>query len=581
MFKHRIIIYSLSILFLIFFGNRVFSQVSTDIRDNNAKAEEFLEQGNKAEAARLYTQTAYYYRNTGDLKKAIDYYLKVLDLNTELGNRVGQMLTHSNLAMLYIESEQYASALKHLKAELNFREANRSLKEILPVLLSISSVHVELNEFDAAVETVERAISMAKEINELPLLKRSYGVAFDIYTKWGKQDKAQSYFEFYSAIDRKIKEDQMVEVKSQAQQKVSVANSEKAKTEQQLTATNNELQQTVVTLHETEQIKREQEMELNLQQALINEQNALLHLERLRKRFFAIGFVVALLFIIALGFLILKIVSANKKIESQRLRLEKQNHEIKSSINYAETIQKAMLTDLNEVSDFGDGFVLYRPKDIVSGDFYWSAKLSDTRMFFAVVDCTGHGVPGAFMSMIGIRMLSEIVVEMKVESTAVVLENLNEMIREALRQEQTDNNDGMDCVIVCLDKQPNGATKVTYSGAKRPLYITRKSKNALEVLNPDRKSIGGHQPAKRYIEFSNQSVILNPGDEIFLFTDGIVDQNDPFRKKFGRARLENILVSISEEDISKQKQIIEQKLDDFIREEAQRDDITLAGFKIK
>jgi serine phosphatase RsbU (regulator of sigma subunit) len=577
--KIKNLVFTLTLVFAIVV--EAFPQATISVQENDANAQRFLDEGNKAEAARLYTQTAFYYRNAGKYQQAIDYYLKVLSLNKELNNRVGQMLTHSNLSMLYIESEKYDQALTHLQEELKFREYNKKLPEILSVLLTVTSVQVELKDFTAAKESIDRSIDMAKEINDLNLLKRTYGVAFDTYTKWGKQEQAQAYFEMYSAIDKKLKEDQMVKVKTDANQQVSVAYSEKAKTEEQLQETSNELKKTVVDLKESERIKREQEMVLNLQQSQINEQNALLHLERMRKRFWAIGFIVALLFVVVLVFLFLKIIAANKKISIQHERLENQNKEIKSSINYAETIQKAMLPDLAEINDFGDAFILYRPKDVVSGDFYWLSKTSDTRMYFAVVDCTGHGVPGAFMSMIGIRILSEIILEMKIESPATILENLNDMVREALRQEQTDNNDGMDLVIVRLDKQTDGTTLVTYSGAKRPLYIGRNSNADLEVLKPDRKSIGGYQPTKRFIEFNDQNIKLSKGDELFMFSDGIVDQNDPYRKKFGTARLENILRSIVDDDITKQKSTIEAKLNEFIRDEEQRDDITLAGFKLK
>jgi len=202
-------------------------------------------------------------------------------------------------------------------------------------------------------------------------------------------------------------------------------------------------------------------------------------------------------------------------------------------------------------------------------------------LFFAVVDCTGHGVPGAFMSMVGIRILSDIVQELKVESPAAILDNLNLMVKETLRQEQTDNNDGMDLAIIRLDKLPDGTTALTFSGAKRPCYIGRGNTVNLETLKSDRKSIGGNQPTKKGVEFTDQTAILNPGDEVFLFSDGITDQNNQHRKKFGRARLESILSSCIKDDTERQKLLVEKALKDFMLQEYQRDDITLAGIKIK
>jgi serine phosphatase RsbU (regulator of sigma subunit) len=556
----------------------VYSAYSQKNQDNNIQqniedANRYMEDGDKAEAARLYNRTAYMYRTSGKLELAITYYQKVLDLNTELGNTVGQMLTHSNLSMLYIELGQYNEALAHLEAELGYRERNKKIQEIIPVLVSIGGVRNELGQFEQAMEYTQRAIDLSLETNDLFLLKRSYGMAYDIYNKWGKTKEAQSFFEKYSAIDKKIKEDRMAEVESDAKQKVSVANIEKEKTQK-------ELQQTTEHLEEAERLAQQQKLELDLQQALINEKNALLEVEIVKKRYFAAGFIITLIFVLVLAFLVFRIRKANKKINLQASKLEKQNREIKSSIRYANTIQTAMLPDLVQIKDFATNFVIYRPKDIVSGDFYWASIISDTRMFFAVVDCTGHGVPGAFMSMIGIRMLDEIVNEMKLESPAIILESLNEILRTALRQEQTDNNDGMDLAVCRFDRTENGQVEMVYSGAKSTAYIGRTSNGEIEVLNPDRKSIGGYQPTKRTIEFTDQKIILNSGDSVFLSSDGIVDQNDRNRKKFGRARLKSILKDIIYEGSMEQKKFIEEKLDDFIQGEAQRDDITLAGIKI-
>lgn len=546
-----------------------------------AEAQKFYDAGNKAEAARLYNQIAYEKRTQGNNNKSIEYYKKVLSINNELGNRVGQMLTHSNLSMLYIEIEKYSEALEQLELELKFRQQGKNPKEIIPVLISISGVQNELSRFEEASEKALDAIGIAKEVEDLPLLKRAYGIAYDVYNKWGKQSEAQSYFDLYSAIDRKIKEDRMSEVQTQANAKVNEANIEKAKTEEQLNVKSKELEKTVVSLEEAERVAKQQQMELDLQQAQINEQNALLRVETLRKRYFAMAFIVTLLFLVALVFLVLRIRKANMKINAQRLKLEKQNREIHASIRYAKTIQTAMLPDAKTIEGFADHFVIYRPKDIVSGDFYWAQAISENTLFYAVVDCTGHGVPGAFMSMIGLRMLDEIVNEMKIDSPAQILETLNELLREALRQEQTDNNDGMDLAICRLDKDKDGNIEVTYSGAKRPLYVGRKSKMELEVFHPDRKSIGGYQPTKRYIEFNNHTVKVNKGDVLYMFSDGIVDQNDPHRKKFGRARLENILKSLIDSEMERQKTVIETKLDEFIQDEAQRDDITFSGLQIK
>ncbi|MBN1116073.1 MAG: SpoIIE family protein phosphatase [Bacteroidales bacterium] len=563
------------ILILLGLQVQIFSQTDSDeaLEQSIIAADTYLNEGNKAEAARLYNHAAYILRTNNRFSEAIKYYQKVLELNAELGNTVGQMLTHGNLSMLFIETEKYDDALKHLETELIFREKSKKTQEIIPVLVTIASVCNELNQFNKAIEYAQRAIDASLEINDYVFLKRAYGSAYDIYLKQGDQEKAQKYFDLYAIIDKKLKEEKMAEIETEANKKVSEAYTEKAKTE-------TELKKTTENLEEAEKIAKQQKMELNYQQALINEQNALLRVETMKKRFFAIGFTVLAVFIIALVLLVFNIRKANIKINNQRLKLEKQNKEIRASIRYAKTIQTAMLPEISSIDKFLEHFVLYRPKDIVSGDFYWYSLVSETRMFYSVVDCTGHGVPGAFMSMIGIRMLDEIVNEMKIDSPAQILETLNEMLRTALRQEQTDNNDGMDMAMCRFDKEQDGTVNLVFSGAKRPCYIGRKNKPELELLKPDRKSIGGNQPTKREICFEDQTTKLEIGDNVFIFSDGIVDQNDPYRKKFGRARLESILGSILNDNAERQKSVIESKLDEFMKNESQRDDITLAGLKI-
>ncbi|MBN2484746.1 MAG: SpoIIE family protein phosphatase [Bacteroidales bacterium] len=571
----------ISVLLLLLIPLIVYPQtIEQQIAENDALANKYLAEGKESEAARIFNQTAYLLRANNNTSKAIEYYEKVLGLNISLGNKVGQMLTHSNISLLYIETGQYSKALEHLNAELEFKEKTKKSEEIIPVLITIASVQNELGQYGKAAEKIQSAIAMSQELNSLPLLRRSYGIAANIYSNWGKQQESQQYFELYSTIDKKLKDDRMAAVESEAEEKVTIAYSEKAKTEQELSIKSEELKQTAESLEEAERIARQQKLELDLQQSQINEATALLKVERLKKTLYAGGFSILLIFVIVLVFLIIRIRKANIKINNQRLKLEKQNREINSSIRYAKTIQNAMLPDMTGVEKFASYFMVYRPKDIVSGDFYWSSIISEKRMFVAVVDCTGHGVPGAFMSMIGIRMLDEIVNEMKIESPAHILETLNDLLRNALKQEQTDNNDGMDLCVCRFDKLANGKVEMTYSGAKRPAYIGRITKLDIEILDPDRKSIGGYQPAKRLIEFTDQVTTLEKNDVLFLFSDGIVDQNDPFRKKFGRARLESIFKSIIADDSKTQGEVIESKLDEFIKNEAQRDDITVAGFKI-
>ena len=266
----------------------------------------------------------------------------------------------------------------------------------------------------------------------------------------------------------------------------------------------------------------------------------------------------------------------------QKDRIEMANSLIKSSITYAKTIQNAILPPVSILNKNFQTFVIYKPKDIVSGDFYWHAVLPETanrkeKVFYAAVDCTGHGVPGAFMSMIGSRLLNEIVNEKKIDQPSKILEIMNQGIKAILRQEQTDNNDGMDVCLCSLEHVQNGSTKMTFAGAKRPLYYYKRSEQSLKYIKGTRKTIGGTHAKRNTEVFQDHEIILEKGDLLYLSTDGIVDQPSPDRVRFGSMRFINLLKDIGSKSIDFQKDAIEKAVVEFQEHEQQRDDVTFLG----
>lgn len=274
-----------------------------------------------------------------------------------------------------------------------------------------------------------------------------------------------------------------------------------------------------------------------------------------------------------------------EEILSQRDELEARNTHINDSIQYAKTIQQAILPDLSVSLGPGfEHFLVYRPKELVSGDFYWTASVGTPddpyrKLFIAVVDCTGHGVPGAFMSLIGSRLLSEIVVERKVYNPAEILTQLNLSVNRALRQDVSESFDGMDLALVLLERKANGQRALTFSGANRPLYYYQKGEGALKTLKGNRKMIGSLLPDVDS-EFSNWRITLKTGDMIFMCTDGITDQNNPERKKFASGRLHAYLLAHIDKPMERIAENLMLEFDRFKENEPQRDDITLLGIRL-
>ncbi len=280
-----------------------------------------------------------------------------------------------------------------------------------------------------------------------------------------------------------------------------------------------------------------------------------------------------------------ELIAQKEELRFQNDKIENQNVHIRASINYALTIQKAILPTVSDMNKYFESVVIMRPKDIVSGDFYWMAHLPkkgefSEKLFFATVDCTGHGVPGAFMSMIGNRLLNEIVLESKIVTPKDILTELHKKVVIALKQNESDNNDGMDLCLIRIETNDNGKYIVKYSGAKRPLYYYQSKTKKLEILRADRKSIGGIKKKRLSIDFTNQEIILEKEDRLWLSTDGIVDQNANNRKRFGTSRFLKIIEETSEMSLITQKNTIEKELDIYQNGEEQRDDITVLGIKL-
>ncbi len=282
----------------------------------------------------------------------------------------------------------------------------------------------------------------------------------------------------------------------------------------------------------------------------------------------------------------------NDEIQNQSNELEQINsllirhtENIEASIWYANTIQQAILPGKEILDQFFGNFIIFKPRDIVSGDFYWFTKIPETpelpiRLFVAVVDCTGHGVPGALMSMIGSRLLSEIINERKVHTPSKVLSQLNLSINQVLKQESTDNFDGMD-VALCLIEYTNQTNfNITFAGANRPLFYNKKGVKQIETIKGNRKSIGGIMPDLD-AEYVDHKLTLNSGDTIFMNTDGFTDQNNLNNSKYTLARMHQVIIDNIDEKMEVIGERLDLSFDEFRSTQNQRDDATVLGIRFK
>jgi len=270
-----------------------------------------------------------------------------------------------------------------------------------------------------------------------------------------------------------------------------------------------------------------------------------------------------------------EITQKNSILKIQKAEIEDKNHHITSSIEYASRIQHALLTPHEVVSKYlPEHFILFKPRDIVSGDFYWLKQIGN-HTIYAAADCTGHGVPGAFMSMLGISFLNEIITKTRFDNAGEILDKLRKKVKISLRQTGKDNEskDGMDIAICIID---NDTHTVEYAGAYNPLYILRKGE--LIEIKPTRNPIGIYLREK---PFENHKFQLEKDDVLYTFSDGYVDQfGGENERKFKTKNFKNLLVEIYDKPMSKQKKILEEVLLKWQGNVEQTDDIIVFGVKI-
>lgn len=261
------------------------------------------------------------------------------------------------------------------------------------------------------------------------------------------------------------------------------------------------------------------------------------------------------------------------QIEVQKAEIEKTNQKITSSINYAQRIQQAILPEHKTFATIlPEYFVFFRPKDIVSGDFYWLEE-SKNKVFVAAVDCTGHGIPGAFMSLIGNEILTEIVTLHHIETPDIILKMLHEKIRRSLKQVDSDNRDGMDIALCVLDK--NDKT-VSYAGAMNPLIYIQNGE--LQTIRADKTSTGGIQREPERFFTNHVIPKTDTPTTFYIFTDGYQDQFGSGRK-YGLPRMKELFTRIHTFPMSEQCLMVEEEWITWKLEENPIDDILIIGFR--
>jgi serine phosphatase RsbU (regulator of sigma subunit) len=267
-------------------------------------------------------------------------------------------------------------------------------------------------------------------------------------------------------------------------------------------------------------------------------------------------------------------------IIEKNLALVQKNKLINDSMRVAASIQQSILPKANVMENlFQDHFVIFRPRDIVSGDFYWVERLNHTTIV-AVVDCTGHGVPGAFISLITNMLLKEIVLMKHIIQPNFILEHLNEGFKNLVEIDDNKVNIGADVALCSIQKVIGDEFSITFAGARRPLLYSLPKSNEIHKMKGSRQFVGNFNFQDNQDDFENESIELSKGAKIFLFSDGFTDQNNIDRKKIGEQGLIGVIKETNSLTMKEQARVLEDVFVKYQGDSQQRDDMLMIGIKL-
>jgi len=552
----------------------------------------------KARLARTYVNVANAMSTQGDYEGALGYYQAALPY---LKDSITVASVYNNIGATYFSKKDYRTALEWIKRahEIKTRIPDILPEEIADSYNNIGNVSVMLGDTLTGRIYLEKALEINLQIADSQSIAMNYHNLGDLYLQRGMLDKAEAYL---LLGERGAQRQKMINLQKESFSYLAQLYEQKGDFEKAFT-----YQKKYSDLNES-QLKGDIKQQLSAAQDKFDAQqreqdrlkeNEMLILKNDRKNFYIAMLVVGALGLLAAAFLLFwrflekkranrLLENRNITIEAQKFEIEQKNKEITDSISYAQRLQEAVLPDTEKLAAlFPHSFVLFMPKDIVSGDFFWCASQGG-RSIAAVADCTGHGVPGALMSMIGNNLLHQAVHQQQLSDPAEILSYVNKSLHELLLQHETeeaqtrrealqsetDVKDGMDIALCVFDE---GRREVRFAGANRPLLIVRN--NQLIELAPDRTAIGGITSAAH--RFTATTGTLQPGDCLYLFSDGYADQFGGSKgKKMMSRSLKDRLVELSSLPMSEQKKNLADHFLAWKGEYQQVDDVLLIGIRV-
>jgi serine phosphatase RsbU (regulator of sigma subunit) len=609
--------------------------------DDNSKLNKFIEiaemsinQGRPKIAASNYNKVAFIYWKNSYYREAIEYFLKSAIIYQKIEDLKNLRSIYTNIGVIYTDLQEIELSEEYFRKSVEIAREIGQKEEVASGLIDLAYILSALGKFDESNQKLDEAYQLAEEIDNKQLLLNCYGLYAENFNNLNDPYKAQDYRDKYEKVQQNSQTQSMRQA-FQEEQTQSMAEIQRQKAEKRAKELELQLNQVILettqdSLSLADRLRKQRESQIDLlkkdsairalqieqqeikqreAEAVIQQQKAL---ERSQKLIiYGTGIVLILSLLAAISLFIRfrdkkkanrllkernkEIAEKGEELSSALTKIQKQNKQITKSINYAKSIQRAMLPDPLELNKFiKDSFIFFKPRDIVSGDFYWFRKAQkkfdiqrifnisrkeafeplqkDDYFLISAVDCTGHGVPGAFMSMIGYNLLDDIT-DKGVSRPDLILEQLHKGVQVSLKQHVTDNKDGMDMAMCQIDIANK---KLRFSGAKNPLIYIQD--NEINQLKADKIPIGG--TFVKDPTFTLQELDIDRTTYCYMFSDGFVDQfGGPKGRKYMAKKFRALLLEIHQRPMEEQREILSLTIEAWMGEQyAQIDDILVMGF---
>lgn len=539
----------------------------------------------------LYINIGLLFDDARNFDQAIDFYKKALEIAKDIDDYNSEASCYTNLGSIYVEQRKYDKAIAALEKSIEIKKKTGNKKGIAVSLNNLGAAYYEMNKKDKALICFEQANQIYNEINDPKGIFPSCSNVGSIYLDEKKYSRSIPYFNRAFQIAKQLNSvsKQIICLENLTEAHKGLGNYAEA------LDFSIECWRLKDTLYNRDQAEITAEMQTKFASEKKQQENEILNLRVKSESFLKTVFIVAACLLLVIAFYIFrglrqkqkinlalneknKIIEEQKQtVENQKQVVEEQNKDITDSIKYAKRIQQAILPPDKIWSEIlPQSFVFYKPKDILSGDFYWIEKMQDL-ILVAAADCTGHGVPGALISIVNYNLLNKAVLEKELTDPAKILDYVNSQLIEALHQtyQESSVKDGMDISLCVINTK---TLELNFAGANNPIYIIRDQE--LIQLQADKFPVGAFIEEKVQ-NFSNKFLKLKKNDFIYLFSDGFADQfGGPKGKKFKYKQLQALLLTLTNEPMETQKRKLCEAFETWKGNLEQIDDVCLIGIKI-